>query len=68
MSMGTTMWRICQGKQRYDEAAAKERAARHNATRRRRESRLQAYRCDCCAYWHLGGHHRSTNELRRGGV
>lgn len=68
MSIGSTMWRMCEGKQRYDEATARDLAARHNATRRRRGSRLQAYRCDCCGAHHLGGHRRSTKAIRRGGV
>lgn len=68
MSMGSTMWRMCQGKQRYDEATAKARAAQHNATRRRSEPRVQAYCCECCGFYHLGGHKATTKALRRGGV
>lgn len=68
MSIGNTIWRMCEGKERYDEAAAKDLAARLNAKRHKRGPMIQAFPCSCCPFWHLGGRKHSTKELRRGGV
>ena len=68
MSAFNRMWRMCDGKERYDEAGARARATRLNAQRHRRGPMIKAYPCSCCPYWHVGGNKHTTKEIRRGGV